>query len=133
MNGMCAKCGEAKELVHHHVKYEPEEIIMVCRSCHTKIHYRVRKEGLCPYTIEETRKLSAKSACKRHYEKNKEESNEKTTAYNRENLQQRNFYSSVGLGWSAVEQIICNKKTGTVTVTVYFKGRKMKAAGDNKQ
>lgn len=35
----CEICGRMKNLVHHHVSYEPEAIQMLCRRCHLKIHW----------------------------------------------------------------------------------------------
>lgn len=44
----CHKCGcTDKELIHHHKSYDPEIIVMVCRSCHKLLHNRLRKEGVC--------------------------------------------------------------------------------------
>ena len=36
--GVCEICDDEKHRVKHHVCYEPEETILICRSCHTKIH-----------------------------------------------------------------------------------------------
>ena len=55
----CHKCGcTDKELIHHHRSYEPEEIVMVCRSCHKYIHNRLRKEGLCTIPPSEIHRMS---------------------------------------------------------------------------
>lgn len=34
----CELCGYKEHLVNHHISYVPERIIVVCPSCHTKIH-----------------------------------------------------------------------------------------------
>lgn len=34
----CANCGRDYGLIEHHVSYTPEEVVSVCRPCHTKIH-----------------------------------------------------------------------------------------------
>lgn len=58
----CHKCGCAdKELIHHHRSYEPEEIVLVCRSCHKLLHNRLRKEGLCTVPPEEISRMSIDS------------------------------------------------------------------------
>lgn len=36
----CKICGNGSaRLEEHHVRYEPEETIMICASCHNKIHH----------------------------------------------------------------------------------------------
>jgi hypothetical protein len=37
----CEACGDyfpAEQMVRHHISYEPEELVTVCRSCHLLIH-----------------------------------------------------------------------------------------------
>jgi len=34
----CALCGSGRSLVPHHTSYDPEEIVILCRSCHRKLH-----------------------------------------------------------------------------------------------
>ena len=34
----CTLCEQEKPLVRHHISYEPEVIVMLCRSCHGKEH-----------------------------------------------------------------------------------------------
>ena len=47
----CIRCGSERYVVRHHVKYKElhgvDEIIMLCRSCHTKLHQKLRREGKC--------------------------------------------------------------------------------------
>lgn len=49
----CEICGSTKDLVRHHIRYNPEIIQVLCRSCHTKIHnkkeIRPPGEGFCKY------------------------------------------------------------------------------------
>ena len=49
---LCSKCGSKKQLVAHHIKnfkthkklrYDPKNGMIVCRSCHCKIHKPKRK------------------------------------------------------------------------------------------
>jgi hypothetical protein len=43
----CAACGDyfpTEQMILHHVRYEPEELVTVCRSCHLVIH-RGKKYG----------------------------------------------------------------------------------------
>ena len=55
----CHKCGcTDKKLIHHHKSYDPEIIVMVCRSCHKLLHNRLRKEGLCTIPPAELSKMS---------------------------------------------------------------------------
>lgn len=34
----CELCGTPEDIVEHHTSYEPEETVMVCRSCHGRVH-----------------------------------------------------------------------------------------------
>lgn len=36
--GNCRICEEVAYRVKHHISYEPEETILICKSCHSKIH-----------------------------------------------------------------------------------------------
>jgi len=38
----CALCG-SKDVIKHHVSYQPERIVWLCRSCHRKVHNPKRK------------------------------------------------------------------------------------------
>ena len=47
----CAKCGrpiDFKTAIQHHISYNPEKVIEVCRSCHLKIHRSKKKSSLKP-------------------------------------------------------------------------------------
>ena len=35
----CVECGSSKNIDQHHVSYEPEELVPLCRSCHGKVHH----------------------------------------------------------------------------------------------
>lgn len=37
---LCELCGIKDAQVRHHITYNPEKIIRICRSCHGKIHYK---------------------------------------------------------------------------------------------
>lgn len=43
----CIECGSTEQLVEHHVSYDPEDTVWMCRSCHIKLHGRkkVRPDG----------------------------------------------------------------------------------------
>jgi hypothetical protein len=50
----CQKCKSVDNLVYHHIKYDPEEIIVLCKKCHRKehTHYgKVRPENFKSKTI----------------------------------------------------------------------------------
>jgi hypothetical protein len=34
----CAECGAVENVVEHHIQYEPEETVDLCRSCHRVAH-----------------------------------------------------------------------------------------------
>lgn len=64
--GICAKCGEYKEVRSHHYKgYDSDETIPYCRSCDRKAHDKARKNGRCKLTHDEANRLSIKSCRKR--------------------------------------------------------------------
>jgi len=47
----CAKCGKSidyEDSIEHHITYEPERTVMVCKSCHMKIHKSKNKSALKP-------------------------------------------------------------------------------------
>lgn len=46
----CELCGYDKKVVNHHISYIPERILVVCPSCHTKLHgnYYGGNPELCP-------------------------------------------------------------------------------------
>ena len=35
----CVECGSSNNIDQHHVSYEPEELVPLCRSCHGKVHH----------------------------------------------------------------------------------------------
>lgn len=123
MSEKCVKCGSTRFVVHHHVRYEPEEIILVCRVCHQNIHIRVRKEGKCPYTPDEVKVMSSRLAAQRWGRAHPDRRNALIRVYRKQYRQRMVFHESVGLGWSIREEISFNTKTGTVTVSVGFHGK----------
>lgn len=34
----CIECGSRENIDKHHTSYEPEETVMLCRSCHQSVH-----------------------------------------------------------------------------------------------
>lgn len=38
---ICSKCKKKKDTDFHHLSYEPNKFIEVCRSCHKKIHFNL--------------------------------------------------------------------------------------------
>lgn len=45
---ICEKERESKEFVTHHISYNPEETMRVCRSCHRKVHMGIIRNDLKP-------------------------------------------------------------------------------------
>jgi len=39
----CYFCGTNKELVEHHISYNPQIVVTLCHSCHSKFHYIFKK------------------------------------------------------------------------------------------
>ena len=74
----CVYCGVKEKLLEHHIRYNPEETVIVCKSCHFKItrmiqghvkgmpgnylckncgrHYTSNKDKLCWYCKPENQK-----------------------------------------------------------------------------
>jgi len=47
----CELCGDAAEwLDDHHISYDPERTVRVCRSCHSDIHHTNKHSELKPET-----------------------------------------------------------------------------------
>jgi len=44
----CELCGATNKLVNHHISYVPERILVVCTSCHAKLHYYPEFKEICP-------------------------------------------------------------------------------------
>lgn len=40
----CYFCGNKKDNIFHHVSYNPEVVVRLCRSCHGKIHFLQKKD-----------------------------------------------------------------------------------------
>jgi hypothetical protein len=45
---VCKRCGSTKNLVYHHISYEPEQIEVICRSCHALEHKPAQGISLRP-------------------------------------------------------------------------------------
>jgi len=55
----CHKCGcTDKKLIHHHRSYEPEDIVLLCISCHLKLHKKLRRENRCTIPRDTLRTIS---------------------------------------------------------------------------
>jgi hypothetical protein len=39
----CLMCGTENELLQHHISYEPEDTVTLCKKCHFKVHIRLIK------------------------------------------------------------------------------------------
>ena len=109
---ICQKCGKKAVLIRHHVKYVEihgcEIIIMICRSCHTKLHNKLRNEGLCKISPIELAKYSKKSTDKEYHKKN----------YYLKRLTCKTIDKNIQL----FETLQYNKKTDTITITSCFQG-----------
>lgn len=47
INWKCELCGkeDQSKLINHHVSYIPEEIIVICRKCHSEIHGKNKRDS----------------------------------------------------------------------------------------
>ncbi len=101
----CFKCGSDKNIIKHHISYNPEIIVDCCGSCHKRIHLRVRKEGLCPLSVKETTRLSKNSNMRRNA---------------RKYTQKIKFYEPMLPYIRLYEEIDFNKNTGNFSVSSGF-------------
>lgn len=104
----CFKCGSTRFVIKHHTSYNPEVIVECCRSCHQKIHHKVRKEGHCKYTVQEVKRLSMNSSNKR-------------------TVHDVIFSNVIGKNVLLYEQIGYNINTGNIYISAWF------TANHNKQ
>lgn len=37
-NQVCAYCGSTENLERHHITYKPSRIVILCQSCHNRLH-----------------------------------------------------------------------------------------------
>ena len=107
MENKCFKCGTTVgKIIPHHISYKPEKIVFCCWSCHQTIHYKIRKNNLCPLSIEETNRLSKISSVSR---------------YNKENIERIDFWENLTTNIYLVDQLLYNKKTGNIIFNSSFR------------
>lgn len=67
--GICTKCRKHGKVVMHHahgyLDEHKDDVLPYCPSCHKKIHIQARKEGRCPFTPNELKKMSWNSSHRR--------------------------------------------------------------------
>jgi len=44
----CSACGTVEKIQQHHISYDPEITIMVCKTCHGEIHHSDKFKNLEP-------------------------------------------------------------------------------------
>lgn len=50
--GNCFACGSTENLVEHHIKYIPEEKVILCKRCHSFLHNNLLNKRHCkPRTV----------------------------------------------------------------------------------
>jgi len=99
----CFKCGTTEgTIIKHHTSYNPEVIVDCCRSCHSKIHIKLRKNDLCPYSREETSKMSKQS-------------------HHKNFLRKIDFFEAVFKNVGLYECLQYDLSSGNVNWTAYFK------------
>ena len=107
MTDKCHKCGKSdKRLFHHHKSYKPEIIVLMCMSCHVKLHNRLREEKICKVPVSEITQLS-KNASNKVYHKN--------------NCDRLEFTETMMVNVQLQEQINYNYKTGSITYSINFR------------
>lgn len=97
----CFKCGSTKFVVKHHTSYNPEVVVDCCRKCHAQIHYKVRKNNICPIPPTEVSRISRISSIRRCQKNIK-------------------FGEPVGINAYIYEQITYNLHNGNVYISSWF-------------
>lgn len=54
----CKRCNK-KNVIKHHVCYEPEKTIWLCKSCHMKEHGKLKRNGIPLHNPKNNNKLIA--------------------------------------------------------------------------
>ncbi len=117
----CFKCGTEKgKIIKHHVNYSPEIIVDCCWSCHQKIHRKLRKNKLCPLSVENVHKISKKSSGIRNA--NKYYINKLKTAKKNYNniLKYLDLSEKIAPNIQLFERIRYNLITGNLNYQSYF-------------
>lgn len=59
----CELCGDQSKWIDgHHISYQPEETVAVCRQCHSEIHHSNKHPELKPDAADVTRFYGARSS-----------------------------------------------------------------------
>ena len=104
----CHKCGcNNKKLIHHHKSYEPQVIVLMCHSCHQKLHKKLRKECKCQISTNELNKMSINASNK---------------TYHKNNIGELYFYETMMSNVKLHERIQYNYQSGNITYTTAFEG-----------
>ncbi len=106
-------------LIEHHVKYkelhgEDQTVWLTC-SEHNKLHHRLRKKGKCKIPPKELKIISKKASSRTNKFK------EYHYNYSKNNIFCFSFGCTLISNVRLLENIVFNKKTGTVYATSYFR------------
>jgi hypothetical protein len=88
--GNCLICGTFTNLVSHHIRYAPEEIVLICLSCHKKKH---PKGSASPMSLLRSDNNHKHQYNKDFYQKNREKILARQKEYNKKNHEKRLAYS----------------------------------------
>ena len=117
----CKYCETTKNLIHHHVKYKElhgvDKIIILCRSCHGKLHKKLRRNGNCNILPKKLRRIF-NNAQQRLPELRKYKDE-----YIKEFLETIEFHTTMYNNCQLRERIIYNNKTGNVSFNSGFKDK----------
>jgi len=90
MKDRCEACGSPRDLQEHHVTYNPEFKVTLCKRCHMNAHQRKHGTGR---VCNETKKIDfeevEKSEWQKTYDKMKEEGIEELTEEEKKELESR--------------------------------------------
>jgi len=113
----CHKCGTyGVKLIHHHKSYDPEIVVMMCKSCHQLLHNRLRRTGKCTISVDELCRRSMTSASLR------EVSKISTQRYKKKNVGVVTLGEDTMMPYVALAEMIrYNNKTGIPSVCVGFR------------
>ena len=117
----CHKCGRTDiPLIHHHKSYNPEIIVMVCRSCHQLLHKKLRASGKCNVPADELRRISnnSKHRLKRIIKYSKTERGKKV--HNRATKKYAEVHNR--FNWFFYEKMMSHVQLREL-ITIYDRGR----------
>lgn len=107
-------------LVAHHVRYKElhgvDEVVMIEKGEHKRLHHRLRQEGKCNVSVDTLRRISYAARNRSEYSKDGK------AEYHKKSMQPIYFNETLMKNVGHQESIRYNRFTGCVTYTSLFRG-----------